>query len=63
MKNIYDLLVHIIEGLMVMAVRIAWDIYEAVILLDALLKVQEGKLNRKEALDNVSKELRTRALI
>ena len=44
-----------------MAQRVQWDIYEAVILLDALLKVQENVISRKDAVEEVSRELRDRA--
>ena len=38
-----------------------WDIYEAVILIDAYLKVVGKKMTRKEAVKKVSKQLRDRA--
>lgn len=45
-----------------MALKIPWDQEEAVILLDALLKVRNGDINRREAVANVSKELRQRTI-
>lgn len=45
-----------------MALRILWDIYEAVILLDALINVLNGKIPRKKAIEVVSEELRQRAI-
>ena len=44
-----------------MAQRVLWDINEAVILLDALISVQERRMTRNEAIISVSSELRTRA--
>lgn len=44
-----------------MALRIPWDIEEAVIMLDMLLKSMDGKLTRKEAIRQVSEKLRKRA--
>ena len=37
-----------------MALRIPWDIEEAVLMLDMLLKSIDGKLTRKEAIRQVS---------
>lgn len=45
-----------------MALRIPWDIEEAVLLLDMLLKSLDGKLTRKEAIRQVSEKLRRRAV-
>lgn len=45
-----------------MAMRIPWDIEEAVLMLDVLLKSLEGKLTRKEAIHQVSEKLRRRAV-
>lgn len=38
-----------------------WDKYEAVLLLDAYIRVNEGILDRKEAIKSVSKSLRLKA--
>ena len=45
-----------------MALRIPWDIEEAVLMLDMLLKSLDGKLTRKEAIRQVSEKLRRRAI-
>lgn len=45
-----------------MATQKAWDKYEAIILLEALLQVKEGKISKKEAIEMVSKKLRTKAI-
>ena len=45
-----------------MALRIPWDIEEAVLMLDMLLKSIDGKLTRKEAIRQVSEKLRRRAV-
>ena len=45
-----------------MALRIPWDIEEAVLMLDMLLKSIDGKLTRKEAIRQVSEKLRRRAI-
>lgn len=45
-----------------MALRIPWDIEEAVLMLDMLLKSLDGKLTRKEAIRQVSEKLRKRAV-
>lgn len=45
-----------------MALRILWDIYESVILLDALINVLNNNIPRKEAIEIVSEELRNRAV-
>ena len=45
-----------------MALKIPWEQEEAVILLEALLKVRNGDITRKEAVANVSNELRQRAI-
>lgn len=45
-----------------MASRIPWDIEEAVLMLDMLLKSLDGKLTRKEAIRQVSEKLRRRAV-
>ena len=44
-----------------MAQRIPWDMSEAVIMLDALIAAREGRIARKDAIESVSFELRTRA--
>lgn len=44
-----------------MAIRISWDKYEAAILLDACIKVDNNEKTRCEAITMVSKELRNRA--
>lgn len=41
-----------------MALRIPWDIEEAVLMFDMLLKSLDGKLTRKEAIHQVSEKLR-----
>lgn len=45
-----------------MALRIPWDIEEAVLMLDMLLKSLDGKLTRKEAIRQASEKLRRRAV-
>ena len=45
-----------------MALRIPWDVEEAVLMLDVLLKSLDGKLARKEAIHQVSEKLRRRAV-
>ena len=45
-----------------MALRIPWDIEEAVLMLDMLLKSLDGLLTRKEAIRQVSEKLRRRAV-
>ena len=45
-----------------MALRIPWDIEEAVLMLDMLLKSIDGKLTRQEAIRQVSEKLRRRAI-
>lgn len=45
-----------------MALRIPWDIEEAVLMLDMLLESLDGKLTRKEAIRQVSEKLRRRAV-
>ena len=45
-----------------MALRIPWDIEEAVLILDMLLKSLDGKLTRKEAIRQVSEKQRRRAV-
>jgi len=45
-----------------MTLKIPWEQDEAVILLDALIKVRNGELVRKDAINIVSKELRQRAI-
>ena len=44
-----------------MAVKIPWDKYEAAILLDACLRVDQGVINRSSAIKCVSNTLRNRA--
>ena len=38
-----------------------WDKYEAAILLDAVIKVRSGEIDRKQAIADVSEKLRKRA--
>lgn len=45
-----------------MALRVPWDIEEAVLMLDMLLKSLDGKVPRKEAIRQVSEILRRRAV-
>ena len=45
----------------IMAQRIPWDIYEAVIMLNALISLYNGDVSRKEAIESVSSELSERA--
>lgn len=45
-----------------MALRIPWNIEEAVLMFDLLLKSLDGKLTRKEAIRQVSEKLRRRAV-
>ncbi len=45
-----------------MVVKIPWSQDEAVVLLDALIKVRNGELSRKEAVNDVSEELRQMAI-
>lgn len=45
-----------------MAVRVPWDKYEAAILLDACLNVEQGKMTRSNAITYVSTTLRNRAV-
>ena len=45
-----------------MALCIPWDIEEAVLMLDMLLKSIDGRLTRKEAIRQVSEKLRRRAV-
>ena len=40
-----------------------WDKHEAAILLDAVIKVRSGELERKQAISDVSEKLRTKAKI
>ena len=44
-----------------MAKQKPWDLYEAVILLEATVQVHEGTLDRKKAITDVSKALRIKA--
>lgn len=44
-----------------MAIRIPWNKFEAVLLLDACLKIKQGNISRKEAISMVSKKLRQNA--
>ncbi len=44
-----------------MAQRVPWDMSEAVIMLNALISVREGRMSRKDAIEAVSSELRVRA--
>ncbi|MFV0636141.1 hypothetical protein [Mitsuokella sp. WILCCON 0060] len=41
--------------------RIPWDMQEAAVLLDGLIKVREGKIKRADAITDISKQLRNRA--
>lgn len=45
-----------------MAIRVPWDKYEAALLLDACLEIEQNKITRKEAIAAVSAMLRERAL-
>lgn len=45
-----------------MALRIPWDVEEAVLMLDTFLHSLDGKLTRKEAIHEVSEKLRRRAI-
>lgn len=45
-----------------MAVRILWDEYETALLLDAYFQVQGGEISRKDAVANISRCLRNRAI-
>lgn len=45
-----------------MAVRIPWDKYEAAVLLDACLRVEQGAISRSSAITYVSNTLRKRAV-
>ena len=45
-----------------MAVRILWDKYEAAVLLDACLRVDQGVISRSSAITYVSNTLRNRAV-
>ena len=45
-----------------MAVRVPWDKYEAAVLLDACLRVEQGKISRSSAITHVSNTLRKRAV-
>lgn len=45
-----------------MAVRVLWSREEAVILLDALIQTLDGRVDRSTAVQNVSNELRSRAV-
>lgn len=44
-----------------MASQKAWDKTEAAILLEALIRVKEGEVSRKDAIESVSKKLREKA--
>lgn len=57
-----DFLIVALERGQVMAVRIPWDKYEAAILLDACLRVDQGVINRSSAITYVSNTLRNRAV-
>jgi len=46
-----------------MAIRVPWDKYEAAVLLDYILKVENGVFSRSEAVSIVSDKLRQRAII
>lgn len=45
-----------------MAVRVPWDKYEAAVLLDACLRVEQGAISRSSAITYVSNTLRKRAV-
>ena len=45
-----------------MAIRIPWDKYEAALLLDYCIKVENGEISKKEAVSTVSQMLRSRAI-
>jgi hypothetical protein len=44
-----------------MAIRIPWDKYEAALLLDYCIKVENGEISKAEAVSTVSRVLRSRA--
>ena len=46
-----------------MAIRIPWDKYEAALLLDYCIKVENKVLSRDEAVSIVSQRLRRRAIV
>lgn len=46
-----------------MAIRIPWDKYEAALLLDYCIKVENKMLSRDEAISTVSQHLRRRAIV
>ena len=45
-----------------MGIRISWSIYEQVFLLDMLQKILIGQLDRKQAIKDISGELRELAI-
>lgn len=45
-----------------MAIRIPWDKYEAALLLDYCIKVENSEISRVEAVSTVSQMLRSRAI-
>ena len=44
------------------AIRIPWDKYEAALLLDYCIKVENSEISRVEAVSTVSQMLRSRAI-
>lgn len=45
-----------------MALRIKWDEYETALLIDACIKIDEGKLRTQDVVSDLSKKLRRRAI-
>lgn len=46
-----------------MAMRVPWDKYEAAVLLDYCLRVENGDMSRSEAITTISHMLRQRAVL
>ena len=40
-------------------IRKAWDIYESALLLDTFISIENGNINRKNAIDDLSALLRS----
>lgn len=45
-----------------MALRVLWDEHETALLIEACLKIGDGSISRKEAINSLSKKLRQRAI-
>jgi len=45
-----------------MATKIKWDVYEAVLLIDAYRKIESGEWDRDYAIEKVSSDLRQKAI-